>query len=244
MAKKRATTDKAKQVTASAPRNKKKSSNAENSQELSLSSLLQQAKRQQQADLHVETLHPGAVFVARNFMTDAECQAFIHAVETNGDMERIAHLATRYVAQRKCGRWQRNDIDAANKLFQRLSTTILPKISQQLDFPHDYLPVTCNSNLRLYKYEKGMSFGKHYDGSDNVAEGQTEITVLVYLSTCVGGATRFYPPHKKQSFAFAPEQGAILLHIHGDRCLAHEADAVVQGIKYVLRTDIVFARRC
>ena len=236
-------TTKSKQVTASAPSNKKKSSYAENSQKLSLSSLLQQQTRQQQASLHVETLHPGAVFVARNFMTCKECQAFIHAAETSGDMERVAHPATRYIAQRECGRWHCYDIDAANKLFQRLSTAILPKISQQLDFPHDYLPVACNANLRLYKYEKGMSFGKHYDGSDSVAEGQTEITVLVYLSTCVGGATRFYPPHKKQSFAFAPEQGAILLHIHGDRCLAHEADAVTQGIKYVLRTDIVFARR-
>jgi 2OG-Fe(II) oxygenase superfamily len=237
-------TVKSRQVTVSATSNKKKSSNTANSQEFSLSSLLRQATRQQHAALHVETLHPGAVFVGRHFMTDAECQAFIHAAETIGDMERVAHPATRYVAQRECGRWQRNDIDAANKLFQRLSTTILPKISQQLDFPRDYFPVACNSNLRLYKYEKGMSFGKHYDGSDSVAEGQTEITVLVYLSTCVGGVTRFYPPHRKQSFAFAPEKGAILLHIHGDRCLAHEADAVVQGIKYVLRTDIVYARRC
>jgi hypothetical protein len=158
-------------------------------------------------------------------------------------MERVAHPATRYIAQRECGRWQRNDTEAASKLFQRLSTTVLPKIAHQLDFPSDYVPVACNSNLRLYKYEKGMSFGKHYDGSDTVEEGQTEITVLVYLSSCVGGATRFYPPRKKQSVAFTPEEGAILLHIHGDRCFAHEADVVVQGIKYVLRTDIVYARR-
>jgi len=63
-----------------------------------------------------------------------------------------------------------------------------------------------------------MSFGKHYDGSNSTEEGETEITVLVYLSDCVGGATRFYPPQKKkQSVAFAPKEGAILLHIHGDR---------------------------
>lgn len=242
MPKKKAATAKAKQGTASASNsNKYSSKNDVKSRQISLSSLL--ASKEQHVGPHVETLHPGAVFVARNFLTDAECQAFIHAAETSGDMERVAHPATRFIAKRECGRWQRNDREAASKLFQRLSTTILPKFAHQLNFPREYFPVACNSNLRLYKYEKGMSFGKHYDGSDSVEEGQTEITVLVYLSSCVGGATRFYPACKKESFAFTPEEGSVLLHIHGDRCLAHEADAVVQGIKYVLRTDIVYARR-
>jgi len=99
-----------------------------------------------------------------------------------------------------------------------------------------------------------MSFGKHYDGSERIdrfPNGNTEITVLVYLSSCKGGATRFYLPSsssKKQNkneidkngIAFQPEAGAILMHMHGDRCLEHEADAVAEGVKYVLRTDIVY----
>jgi hypothetical protein len=35
----------------------------------------------------------------------------------------------------------------------------------------------------------------------------------------------------------------MLLHVHGDHCLEHEADPVVDGTKYVLRTDIVFGER-
>lgn len=33
----------------------------------------------------------------------------------------------------------------------------------------------------------------------------------------------------------------MLLHVHGDRCLQHEAEPVLAGTKYVLRTDLVFA---
>ena len=123
-----------------------------------------------------------------------------------------------------------------------------------------YQPITCNGNLRLYKYDKGQWFGKHVDESNkidssnisspfdfsddnsDVKDAQTEITVLFYLSTCTGGATRFHLPHssskkKKKSkdntsVAFVPEEGAVLLHIHGDRCLEHEAEPVLDGVKY------------
>ena len=40
--------------------------------------------------------------------------------------------------------------------------------------------------------------------------------------------------------AFVPEAGAILMHMHGDRCLEHEAEPVLRGVKYILRTDIVY----
>eukprot|EP00521_Asterionellopsis_glacialis_P018425 CAMPEP_0195293944 /NCGR_PEP_ID=MMETSP0707-20130614/13808_1 /TAXON_ID=33640 /ORGANISM="Asterionellopsis glacialis, Strain CCMP134" /LENGTH=138 /DNA_ID=CAMNT_0040354779 /DNA_START=267 /DNA_END=683 /DNA_ORIENTATION=+ len=136
----------------------------------------------------------------------------------------------------------------ADRIFSRMqSSNILPQIASQLDISSSskmYRPVGCNENLRLYRYEKGMSFGRHFDGSHPVErlKGDTEITVLIYLSSCGGGATRFYPPKSsKKSFAFDPQPGAILFHVHGDRCLEHEADPVLNGLKYVLRTDIVYA---
>ena len=63
------------------------------------------------------------------------------------------------------------------------------------------------------------------------------MTVLIYLSECEGGATRF-----EGDVAFAPRSGALLVHVHGeDRCLEHEADPVDGGTKYVLRTDLVYS---
>jgi len=129
---------------------------------------------------------------------------------------------------------------------------------RQITGDKSYKPVACNGNIRIYKYEKGMSFGRHYDGSSDIDRfaGSTELTVLIYLSSCRGGATRFHPPQQTggrgkknrkgnesegRGVAFIPEAGSILMHMHGDRCLEHEADPVIKGIKYVLRTDIVFA---
>ena len=125
-----------------------------------------------------------------------------------------------------------------------------------------YQPITCNPNLRLYKYTKGQWFGRHVDESNridfpsassskcnntskinpafsnatSVKEAQTEITVLFCLSSCRGGATTFHLPHQRKcsstSIAFTPEEGAVLLHVHGDRCLEHEAEPVLEGVKY------------
>jgi len=169
----------------------------------------------------------------------------------------------------------------SHRLYERIQA-VIQKVSHQLDiFDKAYLlsneaqhnaiaafnrlpryqPVSCNPNLRLYKYTKGQWFGRHVDGSNEIdvgagnvpdsvsgaAEARTEITVLFYLSTCRGGATRFHVPRgkrdgkrKNEGTAFAPEEGAVLLHVHGDRCLEHEAEPVEAGVKYVLRTDVVY----
>jgi len=39
----------------------------------------------------------------------------------------------------------------------------------------------------------------------------------------------------------APIEGMALLHVHGDKCLLHEARNVTKGVKYVFRSDVVFA---
>lgn len=41
----------------------------------------------------------------------------------------------------------------------------------------------------------------------------------------------------------APTEGMALLHIHGDKCMLHEAQNVSKGVKYVFRSDVVFAWR-
>ena len=41
--------------------------------------------------------------------------------------------------------------------------------------------------------------------------------------------------------AVEPQAGMALLHRHGAACLLHEARPVVKGVKYVLRSDVVFS---
>jgi 2OG-Fe(II) oxygenase superfamily len=194
-----------------------------------------------------EEILPGYVWVVHDFFKAEECQGWIDHVEASKKLEYVQHPASKFITNRECFRWQRNDTQIADTLFQRMQRCgILTKLESSLHFPRpSYSPMACNPNIRLYKYSKGMSFGKHVDES-NVVDGlgQTEVTVLVYLSGCQGGATRFHLPRggsiPDKSVAFAPKMGAMLVHVHGDRCLEHEADPVVQGRKYILRTDIVY----
>mmetsp|Transcript_36241 Transcript_36241/g.77286 ORF Transcript_36241/g.77286 Transcript_36241/m.77286 type:complete len:296 (-) Transcript_36241:247-1134(-) len=229
----------------------------------------------------LEVLVPNAVFVARHALSSNECQDWINYAEEDNRWDAVSHPATKWIAHRECGRIQKNDCSMAHRLYQRIEN-IVQNISPHLDIfdrasllsneakcnsirsynnQPTYQPVTCNPNLRLYKYTKGQWFGRHVDGTNkidlpgaHVKEAQTEITVLFYLSPCRGGATRFHLPQGKRSsggkrkkggggsegVAFAPEEGAVLLHVHGDRCLEHEAEPVLEGVKYVLRTDIVY----
>ena len=198
----------------------------------------------------VDEILSGCVWVVPDFLEAKECQAWIDFVEGNHKttkLEYVQHPATKYVANRECFRWQQDDPNVAKILFDRMEQCgILKELRAKVDFASSsYVPCACNPNIRLYKYEKGMAFGKHVDGSHPVeGMGMTEVTVLVYLSDCQGGSTRFYPAtsgKKAKSIAFAPQRGALLVHIHGDRCLEHEADPVISGLKYILRTDIVYS---
>ena len=232
-------------------------------------------------EVDVETLVPNAVFVARDAISSEECRMWIDYAEGgmigDGGWDKVSHPANR-----ECGRIQRSDWDMSHRLFRRIEG-IVRRISPQLNIADEaallsnlvnvrsrggveksggppprkkYRPVTCNPNLRLYKYTKGQWFGRHVDESneidfpprnsgDLVVDGplsavdardgrlRTEITVLFYLSSCRGGATRFHLPHgRKSSVAFVPEEGAVLLHVHGDHCLEHEAEPVLEGVKY------------
>ena len=221
----------------------------------------------------IEALVPNAVFIARHALSSKECRDWVEHAESQQWTD-VDHPASRYIAHRQCGRIQRDDWEMSTRLFKRISS-IVAQVSPQLGLfdkaslhSHQrraaeggklkYKPVSCNPNLRLYKYEKGMWFGRHVDGSDkinvtpecpisDVSDAQTEVTVLFYLSSCQGGATRFHLPHagkrkgrEESSVAFTPEEGTVLLHVHGDHCLEHEAEPVLNGAKYVLRTDIVY----
>jgi 2OG-Fe(II) oxygenase superfamily len=197
----------------------------------------------------LQTLLPGYIWVIPNFFTHQECKNWIDFVEREVPMEHTVQRGTRYLAQRECFRTSRNDPIMSERIFRRLLRRVWQLSEQQKnDISSAGLPPGCpdgcNPNLRLYKYTKGHSFGKHVDESVALPDGsRTRLTALVYLSTCQGGATRFYEPKGSGVvISFQPTVGALLLHLHGDDCLEHEGDVVTGETKYVLRTDVAYRR--
>jgi hypothetical protein len=77
---------------------------------------------------------------------------------------------------------------------------------------------------------------------------------LLYLSSpatgCKGGETVFYPepPPKKRKgptpepYIVGLEVGLALLHRHGADCMLHEGREVLDGEKWVIRSDLCVRR--
>lgn len=111
-------------------------------------------------------------------------------------------------------------------------------------------PRGLHSYVRIYRYDPGTFFGPHYDSCtrDAVSGFTSYWTLLVYLSGkedgVEGGETVFYENNKMEEgneIAVGLERGTALLHRHGGSdCLLHEARTVKKGVKWVLRSDLVF----
>ncbi|KAJ5095541.1 hypothetical protein NUU61_004897 [Penicillium alfredii] len=119
-------------------------------------------------------------------------------------------------------------------------------------------PLGLNPNIRIYRYSAGQFFGQHYDESNSITfppspttpkptPARTTWTLLIYLTSCNGGETIFYPDPTRANpnptpISVPPETGMALLHRHGDQCMLHEGNEVTGGEKWVLRSDLVVAR--
>lgn len=118
-----------------------------------------------------------------------------------------------------------------------------------------------NERMRFLKYTGGEYFRPHCDGSYETPD-RTErsyFTLHLYLnnaevfskeeaettgipstdSALVGGATTFHSYNMKDKLDVLPKAGRILLFQHRD--LIHSGDDVVSGVKYTMRTDLMYS---
>jgi prolyl 4-hydroxylase len=185
-------------------------------------------------------LYQGIFFLSK-FLTLKECKTLIALTNSVGYVE-TNQKETRWSAHRKNGRLQVQSDSVAESLFQRLQ-------SETEHFPPKgkSTPIGLSSNFRFYKYEPGDRFGMHIDDSIELGHGTTHFTLLFYLNSDFdGGSTKFYegsnPKTAKCVVDVIPEEGGALVHSHFPTCLLHEGSQVTSGIKYLMRTDVVFTR--
>ncbi|GKY92115.1 hypothetical protein MPSEU_000182900 [Mayamaea pseudoterrestris] len=192
-----------------------------------------------------KTILQDYIWTVNDVLSPTECRNWIEHMEKESHlMQHNKQRATRYMAHRECFELRKDDPDVAQKIFERFPASLLQIL------PLETAALGCNPNIRLYKYIPGHKFGMHVDVTDTVPPLQgsngnptyTRVTVLIYLSECKGGATRFERPHGSgKDIVYVPKIGSMLLHLHGDDCLPHAGDLVEKGIKYVFRTDLVFS---
>lgn len=185
-------------------------------------------------DLERCSLHSELVFTIPGFLLPDECACWIKFAEETG-FEETKHPAAAGYAHRDNGRLQFTDTFVASLIFERMRKA-LPTCSGKI-------AVGCSSNIRIYRYFEGQRFGKHIDDSNFEKEtgSWSEFTLLLYLNEVnLGGETVFYDGSKKAVLTVSPVAGLALIHGHGERCMLHEGRSVKRGVKYLLRTDVLY----
>lgn len=93
----------------------------------------------------------------------------------------------------------------------------------------------CNERFRCYKYEPGQQFRLHMDGSFVRHERERSLlTFMIYLNEDFEGGETDFPEAEE---TIVPRTGAALLFQHP---VSHEGCAVTRGIKYVVRSDVMY----
>ncbi|WP_052248926.1 2OG-Fe(II) oxygenase [Leisingera sp. ANG-Vp] len=124
-----------------------------------------------------------------------------------------------------------------------LADSMWCKIKPSFSAPFkDSVAVRLNERFRLYRYHPGQFFDWHQDGEYCSADGAvSRFTMMVYLNEGFeGGGTSFadvFSPFRFSDFTIRPATGKALFFHHQ---LSHRGDPVRSGVKYVLRTDVMF----
>uniref|UniRef100_UPI000D4E0E1C prolyl hydroxylase family protein n=1 Tax=unclassified Variovorax TaxID=663243 RepID=UPI000D4E0E1C len=172
--------------------------------------------------------HSPRAFSVEGFLEPGECAQLIALAEREG----FASAGVRTADGPKAMPAIRNNERAmlpspfwVGLLWQRLQAVALPELDGQTA---QGLP----GDLRFYKYMPGQRFKMHKDGPWHEDGRTSRLTLLVYLNDgFTGGDTDF------REFRVKPQAGAALLFVHDTW---HEGAAVASGVKYVLRSDVMY----
>ncbi len=142
-----------------------------------------------------------------------------------------------------------DDPNLAERLFVHLIDikAECDEVADMMDMP-DWTPIRINERIRFCRYRPGTQFGPHQDGVHFTPCGQSHLTFMVYLNDSVfdGGDTVFFESrsdamHGGEPIArVRPKKGSLVMFDHD---LWHAGSRVEAGVKYVLRSDLVYTRR-
>jgi prolyl 4-hydroxylase len=180
-----------------------------------------------------EILSDRLIFLVHEVLTPDECRELIRSGEAAGFSDAPITTSRGFVMRkdiRNNTRVIRDDPEWAVEYGERLRDCLVPVWQGRR-------VVGLNERFRFYRYQPGQRFARHYDGAYERENGErSEFSLLFYLNDDFsGGETVFYEPERIE---VRPRQGTALIFQHH---LLHEGAVVTQGVKYVLRTDVMYS---
>lgn len=178
-------------------------------------------------------------FLAKTFqlLSQSECADLISRCEEKG----FAKLQGYDPNYRNNTRLIFTDYDLAQTLY----TKMLPYLPQTMDtFEGIWAVSGLNERFRCCKYTQNQKFKIHCDGSfERNADEKSHLTVNIYLNNVSdGGATRFFDRKQSNRNVIAkvqPTAGQCLIFEHDN---LHDGQRLGSGLKYLLRTDVMYRR--
>jgi hypothetical protein len=170
------------------------------------------------------------------FLGRAECRDLIARAEGGGFRSPAPEYPPSY---RNNDRQVLDDPVLAARLLERLRPHLPERIRED---GVDWRLCGLNERLRLCRYRPGQRFGIHRDGVHYREGGrQSRLTFVVYLNDAAeftGGSTRFFPARgAPPASSVLPVAGTLILFTHD---LWHDGEEVRGGVKYVLRSDVLY----
>ena len=179
------------------------------------------------------------IFTLDNILSPKECAEYITLTENIGYTDAPINTIRGFEIRPDIRNNQRvilDDQERAFDLWQRVSSYIPSIIGK-------WQAIGLNERFRFYRYDPGQRFALHHDGSYRRPNGdESLLTFMIYLNEGFeGGDTLFHLSLRYYedlpNIAVIPATGMVLCFVHD---LVHEGAPIIQGRKYVLRSDIMY----
>jgi len=177
-------------------------------------------------------------FTLENVFSKKECEGLIALTEERGYLPALINIGggREQLMQdiRNNDRCIVDDVALAAAIFERVKHTI-PEVFRGRKV------VSLNERLRFLRYHPGQKFEPHMDGTYVRPNGERSmITLQLYLNEgCEGGSTTFLDINQVRPVEVVPKIGQVLIFQHD---ILHSGAEVTQGVKYVMRTDIMYSK--
>ncbi len=183
------------------------------------------------------TIENHDIFLIENFFSKKECELLIRMTENTG------FASINYnKSYRSNDRLMTQSIKLMQIVFNRiLQYECIPK---KFD---NWIINNVNPQFRFCRYRPGQHFSKHLDGRFIKTDDEKSfLTLNIYLNeNFENGTIRFYLDEKDQSIitqTFKPKVGLAVIFNHETKSYLHDGEMVSNGVKYLLRTDIMYKK--
>mmetsp|Transcript_16389 Transcript_16389/g.24154 ORF Transcript_16389/g.24154 Transcript_16389/m.24154 type:complete len:197 (+) Transcript_16389:306-896(+) len=173
-------------------------------------------------------------------LSTEECHAIMDRSETMGFKPALFNEIYQPNA-RKSDRVMVDDPKFAASLYERLQGA-LPQSKREGGIK--YVATGLNERMRILRYKEGHAFPAHHDGRYQRSDGSevSFYTIIIYLNEdFAGGNTVLFPDSRfrtdKESISITPKRGLVLCF---DHYVEHEGAFLKEGVKYAIRTDLMF----